>query len=182
MTETMTEQPFAMIHLVQRLLTGLWMFLLLSDAAIATDQGPSHQLSPNWSFLANVAHTPYLMPILQASRTPPEHLSIPTLLTNAAKYHQQFVAVNGIVTQPELHLDESELFLDFVFRLSQGKDSIIVFGRHDRTLGAPSISMDLSVEVIGIFWKERDRGGSKIIHAIEAFTVSPYPSTIPEST
>jgi hypothetical protein len=92
------------------------------------------------------------------------------------------VAVRGIVTQPELHLDESELFISFVFRLADGNQSVVVFGRHDRTQGPPSISLDLSVEVIGVFWKERDLHESHISNTIEALTVDPYPPLIPENT
>ena len=174
-----------MFILIKRLITGFWILFILSDTAVGTDQGVSHQANQKVVasfFLSTVSQTLSPMSIPHTSSTPPEHVSIATLLTNAADYHKQFVAVEGLVTQPELHLDESELFLDFVFRLSQGNRSIIVFGRHDRTLGAPSISMNLSVQVIGTYWKERDRNGSRITHAIEAFSVSPYPSTVPEST
>lgn len=114
--------------------------------------------------------------------TPPQQVSIADLLGKSQTFHQQLVSIRGLVTQPELHLDESELYLDFVFRLSQGTHSIIVYGRHDRTRGAPAISMNQTVEVIGTFWKEQNRNGSLIINALEAISVTPYPSSIPGST
>ena len=114
--------------------------------------------------------------------TQPQQVSITDLLTNSQDYHQQLVAVRGLITQPELHLDETELYLDFVFRLAQGKHSIVVYGRHDRTRSAPSIIINHTVEVIGIFWKEQDRNGSLIFNTIEAISVTPYPSPIPRNT
>jgi len=114
--------------------------------------------------------------------TPPQQVSIPDLLRNSQDYHQQLVSVRGLITQPELHLDETELYLDFVFRLSQGNHFIVVYGRHDRTRSAPSIIINHSVEVIGIFWKEQDRKGSLIFNVLEAFSVTPHPSAIPGNT
>ncbi len=114
--------------------------------------------------------------------TPPQQVSITDLLTNSQDYHQQLVAVRGLITQPELHLDETELYLDFVFRLSQGNHFIVVYGRHDRTRSAPSIIINRTVEVIGIFWKEQDRKGSLIFNVLEAISVTPHPSQIPGTT
>ena len=114
--------------------------------------------------------------------TPPQQVSIADLLRNSQDYHQHIVSVQGLVTQPELHMDESGLFLDFVFRLSHGKHSLVVYGRHDRTRGAPVISMNRSVEVVGIFWKEHTRKGETISNALEAVSVVPYPPSIPERT
>ena len=114
--------------------------------------------------------------------TPPQQVSIADLLGENQNFHQQLVSIRGLITQPELHLDESELYLDFVFRLTQGAYSIIVYGRHDRTRGAPAISMNQSVEVIGTFWKEQNRNGSLIVNALEAMSVTPYPSSIPGNT
>jgi hypothetical protein len=119
---------------------------------------------------------------LETFNTPPQPVSITDLLTNSQAYHQQLVSVRGRIIQPELHLDETELYLDFVFRLSQGTHSLVVYGRHDRTQGAPPIIINRSVEVIGTFWKEQDRKGLTIFNALEAFSVTPYPSSIPEST
>ena len=114
--------------------------------------------------------------------TPPQQVSIRDLLTNSQDYHQQLVTVRGLIIQPELHLDETELYLDFVFRLSQGNHSIVVYGRHDRTRSAPAIIINRTVEVIGIFWKEQDRKGSLIFNALEAISVTPHPSPIPGNT
>ena len=111
----------------------------------------------------------------------PQQVTIADLFRDSQDYHQQVVSVQGLITQPELHLDETELYLDFVFRLSQGTLSIIVYGRHDRTLGAPAIRMNQSVEVIGTFFKEQDREGSVLLNVLEAISVMPYPSSIPES-
>ena len=119
---------------------------------------------------------------LETFNTAPQQVSITDLLTNSQAYHQQLVSVRGLIIQPELHLDETELYLDFVFRLSQGTHSLVVYGRHDRTKGAPPISINRSVEVIGTFWKEQNRKGMAIFNALEAFSVTPYPSSIPGST
>ncbi|MDR4482915.1 MAG: hypothetical protein R3B95_06685 [Nitrospirales bacterium] len=113
--------------------------------------------------------------------TSPEQVSIAMLLSHPASYHQRLVAIRGVVTQPELHLDDSELVIRFVFRLVDGGQSIVIFGQHDRTQGSPSISLDRSVEVIGVFWKERELNASLVINTIEALTVSPYPSLIPDN-
>ena len=114
--------------------------------------------------------------------TPPQQVSITDLLTNSHDYHQQLVSIRGLITQPELHLDETELYFDFVFRLSQDNHSIVVYGQHDRTRSSPSIIINHTVEVIGIFWKEQDRNGSLIFNVLEAFSVTPHPSAIPENT
>jgi hypothetical protein len=42
--------------------------------------------------------------------------------------------------------------------------------------------MNQTVEVIGTFWKEQKRNGSLIVNALEAISVTPYPSSIPGST
>ena len=105
---------------------------------------------------------------LQTFNTAPQQVSITDLLSNSQAYHQQLVSVRGLIIQPELHLDETELYLDFVFRLSQGTHSLVVYGRHDRTKGAPPIIINRSVEVIGTFWKEQNRKGLSIFNALEA--------------
>ncbi len=132
----------------------------------------------------HVALTPFSHPQPKALTVSilPDQVSIPDLLENTQNYHQQFLALRGRITQPELHLDKTELYLDFVFRLVQGTHSIIVYGRHDRTLGPPAISMNQMVEVVGIFFKEQDRNGSDIFNVLEATSVTSYPSPIPEST
>ena len=114
--------------------------------------------------------------------TSPQPVSIPDLLGHSQDYHQQLVSIRGLITQPELHLDITELYFNFVFRLEQGTDSIIVYGRHDRTLGSPVIRMHQSVEVVGTFFREQERSGSTIFNVLKAISVRPYPSSIPEST
>lgn len=118
---------------------------------------------------------------LETLSAPAEQVTITDLLANSQDYHQQLVLVRGRIIQPELHLDETELYVDFVFRLSQADHSLVVYGRHDRTQSAPPIIINRSVEVIGIFWKEQDRNGMTIFNALEAFSVTPYPSSTPES-
>jgi hypothetical protein len=114
--------------------------------------------------------------------TSPQLVSIPDLLEHRHDHHQQLLSIRGLITQPELHLDETELYLDFVFRLEQGRQSIIVYGRHDRTLGPPAITLHQTVEVIGTFYKEQDRNGSAIFNVLEAISVTPYPPSTPEKT
>ncbi len=123
---------------------------------------------------------PFLNPIIFS--TPAQKVAISDLLKNGQDYHQHLVSVRGKITQPELHLDETELFLDFVFRLEQGAQSIIVYGRHDRTQGQTPIRMNQSVQVIGTFFKEQKRDEERIFNVLEATVVSPYPSPIPEKT
>ncbi len=114
--------------------------------------------------------------------TSPQQVSITELIANSQDYDQQLVSVQGRVIQPELHLDETELYVDFVFRLTEGNDSIVVFGRHDRTQGALPIIVNHSVEVIGTFLKEETRNGFQISNILEALSVTLYPLSIPEST
>ena len=165
------------------LLTGTWILLLLAGSGrilpsvFSADYERDFALSPTiLSFVWQPSSPSNFSPFT----TPPEQVSIASLLLHGKDYHQRLVTVRGLVTQPELHLDESELFINFVFRLADGEQSVIVFGRHDRTQGAPSISLNLSVEVTGVFWKERDLNESRIFNTIEAFEVVPYPSLIPE--
>jgi hypothetical protein len=173
-----------MTHVLTSLLTGIWILLLLIGTGrdhrpgflTEFNQEPGSLPSPP-SFLWQ----PFSRYRLSTFTIPPEHVSIASLLSNGADYHQRLVAVRGLVTQPELHLDSSKLFVNFVFRLEEEEQSVVVFGRHDRTQGAPSIALDLSVEVIGVFWKERDLHGSHVTNTIEAITVTPYPSLIPEN-
>ncbi len=175
-----------MTFFIKSLWTGAWILVLLAGNATLTqpilsmgsDQRLELDISPSTRFLIwQLSH----WPLSSTFTTPPEPVSIVSLLNHAADYHQRLVAVRGHVTQPELHLDESELFINFVFRLADGDQSVVVFGRHDRTQGAPSISLNLSVEVIGVFWKERDLHSSQVTNTIEALSVSPYPSLIPEN-
>jgi hypothetical protein len=164
------------------LLTGAWILLLLTgNAHRSVFPTESNQELVSSRSTISTFWQPSSRPRPSTFTTPPEDVSIANLLTHGADYHQRLVAVRGLVTQPELHLDSSELYFNFVFRLADEDQSVVVFGRHDRTQGAPSISLNLSVEVIGIFWKERDLHGSHVNNTIEALAVSPYPSLIPES-
>ena len=110
-----------------------------------------------------------------------EFVTIATLLSDPSHFHLETVTVRGTVTQPELHVDETGLFIDFVFVLRDGKDSIIVFGRHDRTQGNIQIVTDQRVEVTGKFWKDRTAQGFQFQNNIEAFTVMMYPPLSPDS-
>ena len=163
-------------------------FTFIGTVFLASHGGLSYD--PSFSFLESStkglhqgsSSVHYQTPHLKTFNTAPQQVSITDLLTDSQAYHQKFVSVRGHIIQPELHLDETELYLDFVFRLSQGAHSLVVYGRHDRTQGAPPIIINRSVEVIGTFWKEQDRKGLTIYNALEAFSVTPYPSSIPEST
>jgi len=164
------------------LLTGTWILLLVAGnghtlSVFSEDYDKDFALS---STILSFTWQPSSPSNSSPFTTPPEQVSIASLLLHGKDYHQRLVTVRGLVTQPELHLDESELFINFVFRLADGEQSVVVFGRHDRTQGAPSITLNLSVEVTGVFWKKRDLNESHIFNTIEAFEVVPYPSLIPE--
>ena len=128
------------------------------------------------------------MPFYHDSRTAvtfstsPQPVALSTLIENGQEYHEEIVSIQGLITQPELHLDETELFFDFVFRLSQGSQSIIVYGRHDRTTGPPTIRTNQPIEVTGIFFREQKRNGSIVFNVLQAISVKPHPSSIPENT
>jgi len=111
-----------------------------------------------------------------------EPVSLATLLAQPTRYHKKVVVVRGLVTQPELHLDETHLFINFVFVLKDGPDHLIVFGKHDRTLGNIQIETDAQVEVIGIFWKDRIAHNFHFHNNIEAFRVTAYPPLTPDTT
>lgn len=166
-------------------LLGAWIVVLFTG----TEHAPlrAFPFEATQEVIAATSSTPRLpwplSPRLTSSTftTSPEQVSIAMLLSHPASYHQRLVAVRGVITQPELHLDDSELAIRFVFRLAEGEQSMVIFGEHDRTQGSLSISLDLSVEVTGVFSKERELNGSHVTNTIEAFTVSPYPSLIPDN-
>ena len=110
-----------------------------------------------------------------------EIVTIAELLSDPTHYHRQTVKVRGKVTQPELHLDETRLFIDFVFVLKDGKDSLVVFGRHDQTQGNIQIVTDGQVEVTGRFWKDRTAHDYHFQNNVEAFTVRIFPSLNPDA-
>jgi hypothetical protein len=112
---------------------------------------------------------------------PGELVSIANLLSDPNLYHRKIVKVRGIVTQPELHLEESGLFIRFVFVLKDAEDSLIVFGHHDRTQGNIQIETNKMVEVIGIFWKERTANDHHFRNNLEAMIVKQYPPLEPNT-
>ena len=120
--------------------------------------------------------------ILSSREDLQQPISLKTLLTFPERFHKQTITVRGIVTQPEMHLDRTELFFDFVFVLKEGQQSLVVFGHHDRTQGSSPIAMNQAVEVTGIFWKDRIAQGYHFTNNLEAITVSPYPSMVPDRT
>ena len=111
-----------------------------------------------------------------------EPLPIEALLAFPERFHKKTVTVRGMVAQPEMHLDDTELFFNFVFVLKEGTKSIVVFGRHDRTQGSIPIAMGHTVEVTGIFWKDRIAHDHHFQNNLEAIIITPYPSLIPDRT
>lgn len=112
---------------------------------------------------------------------PAELVSIAQLLSDPTQYHRKVIKVRGTVTQPELHVDESGLFIRFVFVLKDAEHTLIVFGHHDRTQGNIQIEMNEKVEVIGIFWKERTANNHHFRNNLEAITVTRYPQLHPHA-
>ena len=110
-----------------------------------------------------------------------ELVSIAQLLSEPNLYHQKIIKVRGTVTQPELHVDESRLFIRFVFVLKELDNTLIVFGHHDRTQGNIQIETNEQVEVIGIFWKERTANDHHFRNNLEAITVTRYPPLHPHA-
>ena len=178
-----THEPhLAMMSFSVYIFPFMGILFLVSPEWPAHDQSLSFIKSHKFERQAGQSPTEQLHRTLATFSTRAQQVSITDLLNNSQDYHQQRVSVRGEITQPELHLDETELYLDFVFRLTQGTQSIVVFGRHNRTLGAPPIVIDHSVEVTGIFWKEQERDGITVSNLLEALSVAPYPSSIPGST
>lgn len=106
-------------------------------------------------------------------------VTISKLLKKPDQYHKKPVRVRGTVTRLELHLDDTEFFIDFVFELKNGPDTVVVFGRHDRTQGDIQISTNRTVEVRGMFWKERLAKGHRLKNNLEAISVFFFPSLAP---
>ena len=107
-------------------------------------------------------------------------ITIETLLQTPSRYHQKQIRIRGTVTRLELHLDDSEHFINFVFYLKKGPDRVLVFGRHDRTTGDIQVTTGRTVEVEGIFWQEREANGFKLFNNIEATRVTFHPALTPE--
>ena len=102
-------------------------------------------------------------------------LPIVDLLANPDMYHEQIIVVRGTVTRLELHIDESTLFINFVFWLKDGEHRILVFGQHDRTTGDIQMITGGRVEVRGLFWKDRFVNGYRLENNLEAHQVRFFP-------
>ena len=109
-----------------------------------------------------------------------EIVTIPQLLQSPGRYHQKSIRIRGTVTRLELHLDDSKHFIDFVFYLKTEEDRVLVFGRHDRTRGDIQMTTGRTVEVEGIFWKEREANGHRLLNNVEAQRVIFYPPLTPD--
>ena len=109
-----------------------------------------------------------------------EIVTIPKLLQTPSRYHQKRIRIRGTVTRLELHLDDSKHFINFVFYLKTGSDRVLVFGRHDRTRGDIQMTTGRTVEVEGIFWKEREANGYRQLNNVEAQRVTFYPPLTPD--
>ena len=107
-------------------------------------------------------------------------LPIVDLLATPDTYHEQIIVVRGTVTRLELHLDESTLFIDYVFWLKDREHRILVFGQHDRTTGDIQMVTDGRVEVRGLFWRERFVDGYRLENNLEAQQVRFFPSVNPD--
>ncbi len=109
-----------------------------------------------------------------------ESVAIAQLLQSPSQYHQKQIRIRGTVTRLELHLDDSKHFINFIFYLKRGNDRVLVFGRHDRTLGDIQMTTGRIVEVQGIFWQEREANGHRLFNNIEAHRVTFYPPLTPK--
>ncbi len=107
-------------------------------------------------------------------------ISISQVLQRPDAYHQKIIRLRGTVTRLELHLDETNHFIDFVFFVKQGEQRILVFGRHDRTKGDIQLTSDRMVEVQGLFWKKRFANGHVLENNLEARNVWFYPPLLPD--
>lgn len=136
--------------------------------------------NPSYLVLQAIAAEAFSTPACEGEM-PSTLVTITTLLTDPDRYHLHYVTVRGRITQPELHMDETELFLDFVFVLENKDRRLMVFGRFDRTLGNNPIATDAMVEVTGLFWKERMSGLHRLRNNLEACHISPYPPLIPDA-
>ncbi len=106
--------------------------------------------------------------------------TITKLLESPSHYHLKPVRIRGTVTRLELHLDDSKHFINFVFYLKKGPERVLVFGRHDRTIGDIQMTTGHTVEVEGIFWQEREANGHRLLNNIEATRVTFYPPLTPD--
>ena len=114
------------------------------------------------------------------AENPDDITTISHVLRHPEKYHQQVIRLHGTVTRLELHLDDTHHFIDFVFFLKDGKQRILVFGRHDRTSGDIQLTSDRIVEVQGIFWQERFANGHRFENNVEAQHIHFHPPLLPD--
>lgn len=110
----------------------------------------------------------------------PPLTSVLELLTHPGAHDHETVRLRGNVTQPELHLDETTLYIDFVFLLRDGASHVTVFGRHDRTVGDIQIETGRTVEVVGIYWQEKTLHNSVLKNVVEAISVNFFPGLNPD--
>lgn len=106
-------------------------------------------------------------------------VTIDDLLAAPDDYDGRTVTVRGVVTRPELHETDDQLFIDYVFVLRDDGDSIVVFGRHDRTLGDVQIATNRRVQVRGIFLAEHRARGQRIENVLRAGDVTFFPPINP---
>ncbi len=139
----------------------LWLGLIVA----AEPFFPCHFLSP--CFLQPIENKGFI-----------EIVTISKLLQTPSRYHQKPIRVRGTVTRLELHLDDSKHFIKFVFYLD---NRVLVFGEHDRTMGDIQMTTGRTVEVQGIFWKEREANGYRLFNQIEADRVTFHPPLLPDS-
>ena len=143
----------------------LWLGLLVSGLS-----GPlSDGYLPSQEFSKHVERKGFV-----------EIITIPQLLQAPSQYHQKRIRIRGTVTRLELHLDDSNHFINFVFYLKKGPDRVLVFGRHDRTAGDIQMTTGRTVEVEGIFWQEREANGYRLFHNVEATRVTFHPPLTPD--
>lgn len=109
-----------------------------------------------------------------------ELVTIEQLLQTPGDYHHALIRIRGTVTRLELHLDETNHFVNFVFFLKTGNNRVLVFGRHDRTLGDIQLTTGRTVEVQGVFRQEREAQGHTLFNQIEAHRVTFYPPLTPD--
>ncbi len=119
-----------------------------------------------------------LVPLVWADEVVP----LAQLFDHPEQFHEETVRVRGTVSRLELHVDETQLFIDFVFELQKGGKTLVVYGRHDRTRGDIQLTTGRDVEVLGVFWHERYANGYRLKNNLEALTVMFYPPLTPDRT
>lgn len=158
------------------------LFLFMSIWMIGQEL-PSNSLpTQNQSLGHHPSSSYFITPTIRAPKHTNEKgdlISIPHLLQHPDKYHQKIIRLRGTVTRLELHLDETNHFIDFVFFVQEEDQRVLVFGRHDRTKGDIQLTSDRMVEVQGLFWKERFANGHVLKNNLEAQAVWFHPPLLP---